>query len=348
MSSKNVKNLLFAEFARVSKALGSGNRLELLEFLAQAAMWGWIGQAVPTRVRGRFLAWRNTVGVVFAIPTMLLGARFLQVWQQSRSDWPLGGYAWLCGFGLLFFSVSVVVLAFVPKPPKRKQDKTSLSQPVTHLSQSKRHASAWELLRDHDFCWFVAYGCVASMANGLTQAAQNIYPKQLLKVSAETAIWLRTAMMMGQAAYGPPAGWFADRIGNRPVMLASQAITAVALLGFVFASSADVWPLWGMWLAWSAFAGINVCGPNLCLRLAQPELRSRAAALYFGLTGLSYGLATVAGGVLHDRLFAGGPTPHSSPRVTLMYHGLFLAGMMLRLASLIPLFFVRETERAAA
>ncbi len=35
MSSKNVKSLLFAEFARVSKALGSGNRLELLEFLAQ-------------------------------------------------------------------------------------------------------------------------------------------------------------------------------------------------------------------------------------------------------------------------------------------------------------------------
>jgi rhodanese-related sulfurtransferase len=35
MSSKNVKPLLFAEFARVSKALASGNRLELLEFLAQ-------------------------------------------------------------------------------------------------------------------------------------------------------------------------------------------------------------------------------------------------------------------------------------------------------------------------
>jgi rhodanese-related sulfurtransferase len=35
MSSQNVKALLFGEFARVSKALGSGNRLELLEFLAQ-------------------------------------------------------------------------------------------------------------------------------------------------------------------------------------------------------------------------------------------------------------------------------------------------------------------------
>ena len=35
MSTPKVKSLLFAEFARVSKALGSGNRLELLEFLAQ-------------------------------------------------------------------------------------------------------------------------------------------------------------------------------------------------------------------------------------------------------------------------------------------------------------------------
>ena len=35
MSSQGVKPRLFAEFAKVSKALGSGNRLELLEFLAQ-------------------------------------------------------------------------------------------------------------------------------------------------------------------------------------------------------------------------------------------------------------------------------------------------------------------------
>ena len=35
MSSANFKHDLFAQFARVGKALGSGNRLELLEFLAQ-------------------------------------------------------------------------------------------------------------------------------------------------------------------------------------------------------------------------------------------------------------------------------------------------------------------------
>jgi rhodanese-related sulfurtransferase len=35
VSRTSVKSLLFNEFARVSKALGSGNRLELLEFLAQ-------------------------------------------------------------------------------------------------------------------------------------------------------------------------------------------------------------------------------------------------------------------------------------------------------------------------
>lgn len=56
MSSKNVKNLLFAEFARVSKALGSGNRLELLEFLAQGersvdAMAGLSGLSVANTSR---------------------------------------------------------------------------------------------------------------------------------------------------------------------------------------------------------------------------------------------------------------------------------------------------------
>jgi len=35
MSSTGVKSLLFSQFARVSQALASGNRLELLEFLAQ-------------------------------------------------------------------------------------------------------------------------------------------------------------------------------------------------------------------------------------------------------------------------------------------------------------------------
>jgi len=36
MSSANFKHDLFAQFARVGKALGNGNRLELLEFIAQA------------------------------------------------------------------------------------------------------------------------------------------------------------------------------------------------------------------------------------------------------------------------------------------------------------------------
>ncbi|HDH16262.1 MAG TPA: ArsR family transcriptional regulator, partial [Gammaproteobacteria bacterium] len=35
MSSGNFKHDLFSQFARVGKALANGNRLELLEFLAQ-------------------------------------------------------------------------------------------------------------------------------------------------------------------------------------------------------------------------------------------------------------------------------------------------------------------------
>ncbi|MBX9812181.1 MAG: metalloregulator ArsR/SmtB family transcription factor [Burkholderiales bacterium] len=56
MSSTNVKSLLFTEFARVSKALGSGNRLELLDFLAQGersvdALAGLTGLSVANTSR---------------------------------------------------------------------------------------------------------------------------------------------------------------------------------------------------------------------------------------------------------------------------------------------------------
>ena len=64
MSSKNVKALLFGEFARVSKALGSGNRLELLEFLAQGE------RSVDTLARLSGLSVANT-------------SRHLQVLRQA-------------------------------------------------------------------------------------------------------------------------------------------------------------------------------------------------------------------------------------------------------------------------
>ena len=64
MSSKNVNALLFGEFARVSKALGSGNRLELLEFLAQGE------RSVDTLARLSGLSVANT-------------SRHLQVLRQA-------------------------------------------------------------------------------------------------------------------------------------------------------------------------------------------------------------------------------------------------------------------------
>ena len=64
MSSKNVKALLFGEFARVSKALGSGTRLELLEFLAQGE------RSVDTLARLSGLSVANT-------------SRHLQVLRQA-------------------------------------------------------------------------------------------------------------------------------------------------------------------------------------------------------------------------------------------------------------------------
>jgi hypothetical protein len=51
-----------------------------------------------------------------------------------------------------------------------------------------------------------------------------------------------------------------------------------------------------------AYAGLNVCLPNLMLRLSPGESNTLYIALYFTVTGLGYAASTIVSGALLDRL----------------------------------------------
>ena len=63
-------------------------------------------------------------------------------------------------------------------------------------------------------------------SNGVTQAAQNIYPKSVLKLSLLAAMVLPMGMRLGQLAVSPWLGRIADRWGNKRLMLASLPLVA--------------------------------------------------------------------------------------------------------------------------
>ena len=55
-------------------------------------------------------------------------------------------------------------------------------------------------------------------------------------------------------------------------------------------------------MVWSAYAGLNVCLTNIMLKLSPASDNSGYIASFEALGGVAYGLSSIAGGVLLDRL----------------------------------------------
>ena len=77
---------------------------------------------------------------------------------------------------------------------------------------------------------------LAVPALGITQAAQGIYPYRELNLHLLWMLLLPMMMRLGQGGLSPWVGRLSDRIGNRPVMIVSQAFVALGPLFYLFAT----------------------------------------------------------------------------------------------------------------
>ena len=154
---------------------------------------------------------------------------------------------------------------------------------------------------DTRFLRLLLFGCWFSFFNGVTQSAQNYYPMQVLGVSLFLSLTLQTGMRFGQLGVSPWVGGLADRLGNRPVMMVSQLLVAAGLLFFA-AATPEHWAWFiGAWVLWIAYAGLNVCLPNLLLKLSPERSNTPYIAAFYAVTGLCYAASTIVGGALVDQ-----------------------------------------------
>ena len=317
----------------------------LLEFLATVALYCWLADLVPLRIRGRFLGRRERWMLGGQIPAMLFAGVFS---YYFKSCLPVGSQSWLTPsaetlsylipamLGAGFLLMAVVPLAAMPhlsvyrrsrratliarlpsvgatagssNSASRVPGKTGRS--TAGQASSGTHAFARPLatggLRqlvapflDRPFLALMLFGCWFSFSNGLTQVAQNIYPKSVLGLSLFTAMALPTGMRLGQLIVSPWLGRVADRWGNRRLMLATLPLVALGPLFFCAATPGRPWWIVGAWVVWIAYAGINVGQPNLMLKLAPRQSSTAYVAAFHAVTGVMVAGSTIAGGCLID------------------------------------------------
>ena len=266
---------------------------QLLEYLGTVALWSWLADLIPRRIRGRFFGRRQMWQLAVLIPTLWLSGMFTDRWKTAHPDQPLVGYAIPNGLGAILLLASLVPLAAMPG---------SVSNPRQPAPPAATIRTLFTPLGDARFRRLLTFGCWFSFFNGLTQAPQNIFPKRVLGIGLEDQAVMRTIMQVGQFGASYWLGPFSDRYGNRPVLIVSQLLVATGPLFFLLSSPEQPYWIYGAWIMWSAYAGINLCLPNLMLKLSDGRDHASYIGTYFAVTSLCYAGSTVAGGFLFDYL----------------------------------------------
>ena len=262
----------------------------LLQYLATVALWSWLADIVRPRIRGRFLGHRQRWMVTGQALGMLAAGLFVWGCRQSYPDVPSWiAYAITAVVGACFMIAALVPLYAVPRAVQ---------------SRIARTGASWAALlapfSDRRFRRLLLFGCYLALSNGVTQMSQNVYPGWELGLGLFVMLSMKTGMRLGQWTVSPWLGGLADRMGNRPVMVLSLLAVAQGPVFYLLASPERWWWVIGAWVVWIAWAGLNVCLPNLMLKLSPSESNTPYIAAYFAVTGLCVALSTVVGGVLFD------------------------------------------------
>jgi MFS family permease len=302
----------------------------LFQYLATVALWSWLADIAPPRIRGRFLARRNLWMVGASIVSMLASGAFVYYWQQetAKADHWIA-YALAAIAGALFMFIALIPLAKIPATQCAAESihNTSLTGIRCVLADRR----------------LLLFGCWFSFFNGITQSAQYAYFMFILGFGLLHLNVLRSVMRAGQVAISPAVGRFADRFGNRPVLIVSQLIVALGPLFYFLATPTEPWWVAAAWFAWIAYAGINISLYSLMLKLSPRATNANLPyiAVFFSVTGLFYATNVVLGGWLTDRysdaqfIFAG--TFYLN-----FYDAIFLIGWLGRTLGVVLLLWIIE------
>ena len=273
---------------------------QLLEQIGTVALYTWLGDLVPRRIRGRYFARRNILQLAVLIPLLPASGWGVDAWERSTALAPGTAHAAAIGVGTLFLLAALVPLSRMPAAIGRRRSQAS------HAAPPRKATSLRDTLlapfRSVGSRRFLFYNCWFSFFNGLFSTPQNIYPRGVLKLGLGPMNGMQTAMRLGQIGVSAWAGPVSDRRGNRPVLIVCQLLVGVAPLFYFLASPASPYWLTGAWLLWSAYAGINICLPNLTMKLAPHGDHAPHLAAFQALSSLFLTVDTVGGGYLFDRL----------------------------------------------
>lgn len=262
----------------------------LLQGLSYVHYISWLSALQPASRWGRLFSWRQTAGLLISVliplGTLLLRRRLLAALPPEAAQW---SYALLFVLGGCTVMLSVLPLLSLPAMPLIS------AGPRLRLS-----FSGWSNLWNQAFGRLLACRWTAAFFQGLTQSLLFKFAQGPLHISLETWTMLTSLMLALQIPVSRWAGQVSDCNHDRRGMFWGLLVASCAMPCWMLATPQSWQFLIPAYACWSAFAMVNICGLNLCLKQVPAERQIEALALYDQVSGLIAGLAGLLGGYWLD------------------------------------------------
>ncbi|MBE9006301.1 MFS transporter [Fortiea sp. LEGE XX443] len=308
----------------------------LLGGLGSASWLSWLAMIVPRRLRGRYFGIRNSAVSLMNLICMPLAGLGVSHWYGGT----IQGYGVVLLVGIVFGIVSIGCQYFkVDINPQLQNSLGSTStkpnsrDELVHSPTIPNH-SANSIWKNYNFLIFLIYISLWMFAVHLSAPFFNLYMLDTLGIDVS---WVTVYGSLQAGANLLMLIWWgklADRVGNLPILIfvgIMVGLTPIFWLG-INANQLDIWlwlPLLHI-LAGVTWAAIDLCNNNLQLAIAPIKNQSIYFAIAAAVAGGSGALGTTIGSFIAQFSIWGGLL------------GLFAFSGLLRLAALVPLFFVQE------
>ncbi|XHX81279.1 MAG: MFS transporter [Stenomitos frigidus ULC029] len=314
-----------------------------------AASWlSWLAALVPRRLRGRYFGIRNsTASLTNLLCVPLLGFAVSTFPGGSMRGFGavllLGVIAGIISLGFQFFMVDVNpqsqwqasgVEGDTEAAGDAEDRPQLLDCQTNHSSLSSSQSQRPTFLKDKNFLFFLLYFSAWMFAVNLSAPFFNLYMLDNLAIDVSWVTVYNSLQAGATMVMMVIWGRLADRVGNRPILLAIGILVAITPLLWL-GTGANSLSLW-LWLpllhivAGATWAAIDLCSNNLQLGVAPVQQQATYFAIAAATAGISGALGTTVGGFLAEFANYGG------------IPGLFALSTIVRLLALLPLVLVHE------
>lgn len=253
--------------------------------LNQPAYWVVVGKTIPAHWRGRLYGFAGGVGGVLCLGVERTLSRLL---SGPGSGFPLGyAHGFLIGWAILI--VSVMPLGWVREPSIEPEERPDAG----HLLRDS--ARVWR--ENAGFRRFL-YGQIALVAASLASPFFVLAAVNRLHATPADVAGYTAALGFAGAFGGLLWGAWADRSGNKIVLIASIALAILAPVGALLAANAGIFYAVFVALALSG-GGAALAGSNIVMEFAaEAHEIPLYTSIYNAVTAIPRAAAPLLGGLL--------------------------------------------------